>query len=40
MFADANYGGRITYDRDHRLIKVDVQEIFNDVLIASDRWRP
>ena len=40
MFADANYGGRITDDRDRRLIKVYAQEIFNDNLIAPERWRP
>ena len=40
MFADANYGGRITDDRDRRLIKVYAQEIFNDNLIAPEKWRP
>lgn len=33
LIAEANYGGRITDDRDRRLIKVYAKEIFNDNLI-------
>lgn len=40
LIADANYGGRITDDRDRRLIKVYAKEIFNDNLISPDKWRP
>lgn len=40
MIAQANYGGRVTDDRDRRLIQVYAKEIFNDNLIAPERWRP
>lgn len=40
LIADANYGGRITDDRDRRLIRVYSGEIFNDILVAIERWRP
>lgn len=40
MIADANYGGRVTDERDRRLIKVYAKEIFNDQLIAPERWKP
>lgn len=40
LIAEANYGGRITDDRDRRLIKVYAKEIFNDNLIQPDRWKP
>lgn len=40
LIASANYGGRITDDRDRRLINVYAKEIFNNNLISSDRWRP
>lgn len=33
LIAEANYGGRITDDRDRRLIKVYAKEIFNENLI-------
>jgi dynein heavy chain len=40
LIAEANYGGRVTDDRDRRLICVYAKEIFNDNLIAPERWRP
>jgi dynein heavy chain len=40
LIAAANYGGRITDERDRRLIQVYAKEIFNENLIAPERWRP
>jgi len=40
LVADCNYGGRITDDRDRRLINVYSKEIFEDALVAIDKWRP
>jgi len=40
LISKANYGGRVTDDRDIRLIDVYSSEIFNDELIAPERWRP
>ena len=40
LIAEANYGGRVTDDRDRRLITCYAREIFNDNLIAPERWRP
>lgn len=40
LIAAANYGGRVTDDRDRRLIQVYAQEIFSENLIAPERWRP
>ena len=40
MISKANYGGRVTDDRDIRLIDVYANEIFNDDLIAAEKWRP
>jgi hypothetical protein len=40
LIAEANYGGRITDDRDRRLIKVYAKEIFNENLINAEKWRP
>jgi dynein heavy chain len=40
LVAAANYGGRVTDDRDRRLIQVYAKEIFNEALIAPERWRP
>jgi len=40
LIADCNYGGRITDDRDRRLIRVYAKEIFDDNLVALERWRP
>jgi len=40
LIAAANYGGRITDERDRRLIDVYAKEIFNENLIAPERWRP
>jgi len=40
LLADANYGGRITDEYDRRLIDVYAKEIFDDELIAPEKWRP
>jgi dynein heavy chain, axonemal len=40
LIAECNYGGRITDDRDRRLIKVYAKEIFDENLVALDKWRP
>jgi dynein heavy chain len=40
LIAEANYGGRITDDRDRRLIKVYANEIFKESLTQTERWRP
>jgi len=40
LIAEANYGGRITDDRDRRLIKVYAKEIFNENLISGEKWKP
>lgn len=40
LIAEANYGGRITDDRDRRLIKVYAKEIFNEQLITAEKWKP
>lgn len=40
LIAEANYGGRITDDRDRRLIKVYAKEIFSETLITAEKWRP
>lgn len=40
MIAEANYGGRITDERDRRLIKVYSREIFEEILVAIEKWRP
>lgn len=40
LIAKANYGGRVTDDRDIRLIDVYCNEIFNDELIVAEKWRP
>jgi len=40
LLAEANYGGRITDERDRRLIKVYAREIFDDCLTAIEKWRP
>jgi len=40
LIAMANYGGRVTDDRDRRLIKVYAAEIFEADLIGIERWRP
>ena len=40
LVSKANYGGRVTDDRDIRLIDVYSNEIFNDDLIMPDKWRP
>jgi len=40
LIAMANYGGRITDNNDRNLIRVYVSEIFNDDLVAIDKWRP
>lgn len=40
LIAEANYGGRITDDRDRRLIKVYANEIFNENLVLAEKWKP
>lgn len=40
LIASCNYGGRITDERDRRLIAVYAKEIFNETLILGERWRP
>jgi dynein heavy chain len=40
LIASCNYGGRVTDDRDRRLLEVYAREIFNDNLIAPERWKP
>jgi len=40
LIAEANYGGRITDERDRRLIKVYSREIFDECLVAIEKWRP
>ena len=40
MIASCNYGGRVTDDRDRRLLEVYAKEIFNDNLILPERWKP
>lgn len=40
LIAEANYGGRITDDRDRRLIKVYADEIFNEHLVLAEKWKP
>lgn len=40
LIADCNYGGRVTDDRDRRLIKVYAKDIFNEELVNAERWRP
>lgn len=40
LIAEANYGGRITDDRDRRLIKVYAKEIFEEKLLNAEKWKP
>jgi len=40
LLAEANYGGRVTDDRDRRLIKIYARDIFDEDLITSENWRP
>jgi len=40
LLAEAYYGGRITDERDRRLIKVYAREIFDEGLVAIEKWRP
>lgn len=40
LIAEANYGGRITDERDRRLIKVYANEIFNEGLVSAEKWKP
>lgn len=40
MIAECNYGGRITDERDRRLIRVYAKEIFDDVLVGIEKWKP
>jgi len=40
LIAECNYGGRITDERDRRLINIYAKEIFADSLVALEKWRP
>lgn len=40
VFAECNYGGRITDKRDRILINVYAKAIFEDSLVALEKWRP
>lgn len=40
LIAEANYGGRVTDDRDRKLIVTYAKEIFNDELPLPEKWRP
>jgi len=40
LVSKANYGGRVTDDMDMRVINVYCNEIFNEELIAIEKWRP
>jgi len=41
LIAEAYYGGRVTDDRDRRLLQVYAREIFNDNLILpAEAWKP
>ena len=40
LIAQCNYGGRVTDDRDRKLLTVYAKEIFNDGLIAPEMWKP
>jgi dynein heavy chain len=40
LIAEANYGGRVTDERDRRLLMVYAKEIFNETLITPESWKP
>jgi dynein heavy chain len=40
LIAEANYGGRVTDERDRTLIQCYAKEIFNDNLVLPERWKP
>ena len=40
MIAEANYGGRVTDQRDRDLVNVYCKDVFCDELIGIERWRP
>lgn len=40
LIAEAYYGGRVTDDRDRRLLMVYAKEIFNDSLVQPESWKP
>jgi dynein heavy chain len=40
LIAEAYYGGRVTDERDRRLLMVYAKEIFNENLIAPESWKP
>jgi dynein heavy chain len=40
LIADCNYGGRVTDDRDRLLLLTMAREIFNDRLVAPEKWKP
>lgn len=40
LISKANYGGRVTDDRDIRLLDVYANEVFNEDLVLPEKWRP
>lgn len=40
LIAKANYGGRVTDDRDMKVIDVYASEIFNENLVGPEKWQP
>ena len=40
LIAKANYGGRVTDDRDMKVIDVYANEIFNEGLVGAEKWQP
>lgn len=40
LIGQCNYGGRVTDNSDRTLLMVYTREIFNDELIAIDKWKP
>jgi hypothetical protein len=40
LVGDCNYGGRVTDPNDRLLMSVYTKEIFNDDLVAIDKWKP
>lgn len=40
LVADNNYGGRVTDKNDRLLVTTYANDVFNDDLIAVEKWRP
>jgi len=40
LIAEANYGGRVTDQRDRDLVNVYCKDVFNDELVSIERWKP